>query len=1029
MTAQNEDMCDVCKATGLVVYATRYAVVPKDFTAPDLGPFSGARVRDCSLTESRYALRRLRKGFVYLFYEKGPRGNHYWEVYSVAPDGILQKQPDVHSARYLDAPQACTRSGHSALRQQYFVIDRPAQCGTVWVAFSEYKWSRETLERYAGTAHKGGGSSGATDAVALRKGRMQPIEPAAWIKAPSPGGHVDLLTQGNLEHVIEYAPGVAVTGTTAEPVHLPYSRLPDQVSSGDKGAYRKDGLRACSSCYPWSMHNRKEASASLAPSAQLVAYAQGKSSAASSKPMMLALWDAVGIVHQLNGFRNDANARLVQYADERELQIDALQNIDMVHQAVEANARHAATFAHSAALPGSTGWYDQKALVAAHAQAMAKAAPAQRGQVSEYYDDLDWMGRNGVPGSYQRRLTQMQVMLGNPQMAANPATRQAYAKARENVIGDAQKYIDAKPGAAARRDTAIERETPVRTVHDWKPYQKYLSPDQPGKPLPLRVDVFRELYQRIQADALALQGARTPDLDTWVSAQLFLDTLGDYDESNASDGLAYEIVIGSAVLGLNSEEKGVAVLDRLISHLHPTKAESILWRVVARNQKQPKLALEQALTVASKHKKTLLDKGGDGAKWFVEASEKLKNFIEFYEKMEPLTVGIAVTPGDKVLHDSEVDKLIVTAGSRFFKQFYVEALGNCVGESVIRVVFLTRAGVNGNDAVQLVAQQAQFEPQIRAQFLSEFLNQSVAGWTPSESFVAASHAVANSNGARVVREQWAALKTGEQGGELRAKVGLAGVIGLIELASFMKLLAQADKNGKEYAQLVAAAFSVAGAVAQIALKPADALHLVRTAKAMAALGGLFGAVAAGVGAALDGVEGASAYNRRQYGVMFLYGAKSMLGAGAMLSGLSTSAPLLVRIAGQVTGGRLKLVLLERMGESVVAATAERVAIAAGTVAVDVAVERAGVLIVGRALLFLGTWEVQVVIVGIQILIWWLTPNELQDACAKSAFGIDPEYRMAKQQGEAFQKALVAVGLKEDDALSGIAVSKTGMWNE
>lgn len=425
----------------------------------------------------------------------------------------------------------------------------------------------------------------------------------------------------------------------------------------------------------------------------------------------------------------------------------------------------------------------------------------------------------------------------------------------------------------------------------------------------------------------------------------------------------------------------------------------------------------------------MLETVGEGAKWFAQASEKLKSFIEFYEKMEPLTVGIAVTPGDKVLHDSEVDKLVVTAGSRFFKTFYVEALGNCVGESVIRLVFLTRAGINGKDAITLVAEQAQFEPQIRAQFLSEFLNQSIMGQTPSESFVAASHAVANANGARVLRERWAALKGGEQAGELRAKVGLAGVIGLIELASFMKLLGQADKGGKEYAQLVAAAFSVAGAVAQIALKPADALRLVRTAKALAELGGLLGAAAAGVGAVLDGVDGASAASKNQYGLMLLYLSKFGFGAGATLSGLSTSAPLLVRIASRVSGGRVKLVLLEHLGESVAAAAAERAAIVAGTAMADVAVERTGMLILGRALLFLGTWEIQVVIVGIQVLIWSLSPNDLQDACAKSTFGISPEYKNAKQQDEAFKKALVAVGLKEEDAPSDKAASKTRTGHE
>lgn len=39
---------------------------------------------------------------------------------------------------------------------------------------------------------------------------------------------------------------------------------------------------------------------------------------------MLARWDAIGITHELNGYRNDAAGWLKKYGDERELQIGAL---------------------------------------------------------------------------------------------------------------------------------------------------------------------------------------------------------------------------------------------------------------------------------------------------------------------------------------------------------------------------------------------------------------------------------------------------------------------------------------------------------------------------------------------------------------------------------------------------------------------------------------------------------------------------------------------------------------------------------
>ncbi|AJX32343.1 toxin VasX [Burkholderia oklahomensis] len=115
----------------MAVYPPRYAVVPKAFDAPGLGPFDDKSVTGVALTQGKYGLRQFRQGFVYLLYELGARGAFYWEVYSVAPDGTLWKHLDTASAKGVAAPQACQCKGHSASRLQYLVVEKPHQCGNV----------------------------------------------------------------------------------------------------------------------------------------------------------------------------------------------------------------------------------------------------------------------------------------------------------------------------------------------------------------------------------------------------------------------------------------------------------------------------------------------------------------------------------------------------------------------------------------------------------------------------------------------------------------------------------------------------------------------------------------------------------------------------------------------------------------------------------------------------------------------------------------------------------------------------------
>ena len=301
--------CPNCEKAGLAILPARYAVLPKMVGASMPEGIKGDGVTQIGLTQHAYGLRTLREGWVYLFYVKGARGKAYWEAYEVTEDGRLWKQsmplptvPTTHSQ--------CVNNDR-ALAMDIIAIEQPHKCTEVYIAFSEHKWLDDTFKRYAADA-------------ALRKRRMQCIEPAKWIgSAQSASAHATKATVKNIDKVVEYMPGL-------NPEWLQPSA---QQLSSSSGAFGPAVLRLETTRYPLHVRQATPDSASSA----LVDLMNGVGQVtpgSSHPPMLLALWDGIGNVHELNGFRNDANGRLVQYYNERGLQIDAMQAIDAAQIAI-----------------------------------------------------------------------------------------------------------------------------------------------------------------------------------------------------------------------------------------------------------------------------------------------------------------------------------------------------------------------------------------------------------------------------------------------------------------------------------------------------------------------------------------------------------------------------------------------------------------------------------------------------------------------------------------------------------------------
>ncbi|OLH97796.1 transposase [Xanthomonas oryzae pv. oryzae] len=113
-----------------------------------------------------------------------------------------------------------------------------------------------------------------------------------------------------------------------------------------RGDYKVDVLHANSTRYPWALrtHSMSGASAEQALQqryARICAYSQnGKPDAQRQTypPMLLGLWDAVGVVHELNGYRHDVVAAMARYKDERALEFNAMEHIEQIDTLLQRNA-------------------------------------------------------------------------------------------------------------------------------------------------------------------------------------------------------------------------------------------------------------------------------------------------------------------------------------------------------------------------------------------------------------------------------------------------------------------------------------------------------------------------------------------------------------------------------------------------------------------------------------------------------------------------------------------------------------------
>ncbi|AKN96405.1 hypothetical protein ACU10_06125 [Xanthomonas oryzae pv. oryzicola] len=778
---------------------------------------------------------------------------------------------------------------------------------------------------------------------------MQPITPKQWIGAPqAKGDTVPLSSAEDLKVVLEYR---GFAGEISEPAQLPHDRTPAAISTSS-GGYKADVLHANSTRYPWALRTHSMSGASAEQALQQ-RYARMCAASHNGKqgdqrqtymPMLLGLWDAVGVVHELNGYRHDVVAAMARYKDERALEFNAMEHIEQIDTLLQRNA-------------------------AVLSDQYAQASRARMEEIEQEHSGGNALTQSG-----------MDALRTHGIASSNAGTWDGLSKALLPVY---------------QRQARESWETTYRPRIDAAAYT-----------------AFKANAQRFGQAAMELLAQRTQVLGVWLSNPLFLATLEDYDGTSPSCGVRFEEVITHAIEGLGMDPDGRRLLQDLAGNLDVTSRSCLLWRVVAQNQDEAREELKQTLSEADQQKNMVLSAAGAGWSVFVTTSKTLKKFLSVYKGFEAAQKQAApLTATDRILRESGVDRFVTTAGAFLLNRFPLNGVQDKVGNALVRFLLMTRALLDEAEVSELISQEASTGVAVRSYFMERvehYRSQPLTSGTP---MMYALRDVERHKGTDLMRERW------EQASQSsRNAVRLGALTGVLELVNCINLLSKSDKQARDYGSLVASGAALVSVYSSMAEKVSKEFFgdASRSMSRMKAIGGWLGGFGTYVGVYYDFGDFRENLKKENYATSLLLLLKSLTGSAVgtaqFLTALVYSSPVLEKAIGR----RGLVIWLDALKAGIQAA-----AIKEG----ENVLAKASMRKIGGWLLRLGGWEVTIVLLSIDVLIYLVNPDELEKWCESNRFGkinegvwlgfgaSSPKYKELKEQDDAFQKAIGQVTVR------------------
>lgn len=315
---------------GLPILPVRYILAPKakgDKTLlPTWAQSSQTDIFTTKLSDqSQLALRVMNKGYLYVLLQTAPFEDIIWQVYSVDENGGFWRQSNctTHGPASIKEDSkliGCTANTHQSSDVAYITIEQPEKYQTAWLAFSPFKWTKDICQQYADLSN---------DGLSIRNQRMQKIEPAQWVKKQTEKDGIAKATDDNIHQVLGYQTPMQDDDYRYEKMAFFDLEKAQQVtdkgplSSSDKEQVflvDMDKFRTRSTHQAWNA-----AAFITTGNISLSTKMQSNQSSDDHVPMMVALWDSISMVEELQFWINHAYANILKVQDEREREIGLVQ--------------------------------------------------------------------------------------------------------------------------------------------------------------------------------------------------------------------------------------------------------------------------------------------------------------------------------------------------------------------------------------------------------------------------------------------------------------------------------------------------------------------------------------------------------------------------------------------------------------------------------------------------------------------------------------------------------------------------------
>jgi hypothetical protein len=947
---ENPD-CANCNKIGLAVLPVRYTVVPNHVNA-SLPSRLGDRITNAKLKHHKYALRTLRQGFFYLFYEKHARGSHIqWEVYSTSVRGTLWKQLSTNTIEAI-TEERCSRKEHS-LPASVIAIESPEKCGRVWLAFSEHAWSAETFTAFE-------------QDQALRDRRMQVFEPAAWVKTHD-YQHGTKVNEASLNEIIEYKSGFPLSS-------LGRNNLTEISKPG--GSYDPTGIRSCATRYPITV--RRDDRTKLIDMMRAI----GESpNGCVHEPVIIALWDNVGITHELNGYRNDAIGWVEKYGLERELEIGALAAIEGAKTALKNRNKNNVVSGMEA---GVFNWNAE--LTRHRIENYEQAYPgnvAGRTRQEDLCRRWEQDSAARIPNSIARR-RETYVRLSEPDWQAGMVEvdkAASQATTTNQVTGKSAVQI---------RDELIEKRanTAEKEAEDaWERYEAKLDM--------AALEAFKKKYAAFVSAATLLADERTEDVVTWIRSSCLQDALLEFHSSSFIDGTAFEDAVGDMILGISSSPSGLAIIKEWITE-EKVSHTNLIWRSFAFNHNDGISAVNGVLAGAIAYKEvsfteSALNFARESIKYLAKIADLAKKSLSLHNTLRKADIHRVRTGG--------IEKILMTAGHLLFQPFFKRG-ADFLSEKMIMGLLLARSGVEYSKIMALLVAEAKFGR---------------IGRNETMLMLSMGHALSSttvSRGFKTLQDVWKDLAKNSDTPKMNANPRLAGgfneakelrfgmIATLVQMIYVTKLyleVGDSPANKKLKNELLAAQLSLGAAAVDLGATAIKGLHGLKDAalgfQALKLAGGVLSAGSAWVSFQQDDAQAVKSERAGKMALARLYRLKSWVNVAAGAASVLTAFSY-TRSAFDLMAAKFPTTLIGRASAMI-----PRI----GSLV-------ASRLLIARALTMLGGIWFSITTVVLQVVILKFSDDKLEIWCARCAFGKDSNARIKNPATQIieFEEALVEV---------------------